>query len=151
MLGLFLSFLPILIIHFIATLLKAIVTIWFTRSWSELVAGYIVEVKFCWIVQSFLLAEYANLNVSNAFSSFRSFSEASTALHFFNGIIPTRCFLIFIKMFVVYYLILTCSGVIATISLWSVNGTSAVYCITISVILWSFIIIFWVWILHKNF
>lgn len=103
---LFLSFLPILIIHFIATLAESYRSPFdLPEAEGELVAGYIVEVSSVEFAE-FFIAEYANLMSATLFIV-QIFFGGTTAPTFFNGIIPTGVFWIFIKMFVVYYLILT--------------------------------------------
>ena len=62
------SFFPVFLIHFICVLQRVIDAVRFTRSWSELVAGYIVEVKFSRIMLNFLLLNMQILLAATLFN-----------------------------------------------------------------------------------
>lgn len=103
---LFLPFLPILIIHFIATLAEGYRSPFdLPEAEGELVAGYIVEVSSVEFAE-FFIAEYANL-MSATLLIVQLFFGGNTCPVFLNLSIPSGTFWIFIKMFIVYYLILT--------------------------------------------
>jgi NADH-quinone oxidoreductase subunit H len=100
------SFTPVFIIHLICTLAEGYRTPFdLPEAEGELVAGYIVEVSSVEFAE-FFIAEYANLLSSTLFIVQLFFGGASSPAILAN-IIPAGIFWLFLKTFIVFYIILT--------------------------------------------
>jgi NADH-quinone oxidoreductase subunit H len=100
------TFFPVFIIHIITLLAEGYRAPYdLPEAEGELVAGYIVEVSSVEFAEIFI-SEYANLMSSTLFTV-QLFFGGSSAPTIFENIIPSGIFWLFIKTFMLYYLILS--------------------------------------------
>lgn len=100
------SFFPVFLIHFICVLAEGYRTPFdLPEAEGELVAGYIVEVSSVEFAE-FFIAEYANL-LAATLLIVQLFFGGDSAPSLFSILIPAGIFWLFIKTFILFYLLLS--------------------------------------------